>query len=310
MQHLPQTINIERIKSLSPFIEEMSIGNDVIMGELSGEWVEKSEAILRMLQYPVRFDGFILFYLKKGHFTLDVNLKSYEVRENSLMIHIPGNIVKLSSYDGEHIGDTDMIFVFISKDFMSGIRFDFQKVFQDDMHILEDPLITLDEFQRSLANDYFNLAQKIISTPFSNKREILGSLLTSLTYMSSDVWDRQKDEALRTSGAGRSGRKNLLFDQFIALVNKWHNSQRRVAFYADKLCLTPKYLSALIKEVSGKSAAEWIDDFVLLEAKDLLRYTTLDIKEISAQLNFPSQPVFFKFFTTRAGMTPSQYRKS
>ena len=310
MAEAPQTIDLQRIKALAPVIEEMSIGDDLVIGEVSGKRVENSEAILRMLQYPVRFDGFIIFYLKKGHFTVDVNLNSYEVREKSLIIQIPGNIVKVSQYDQERIGDMEMIFVLISKDFMSDIRFDMLKVFQDGLRLLDNPCITLDEFQMSLANDYFNLARKIVGAPFTNKKEIIGSLLTSLTYLSTDVWAHQVDEARKNSDSQRTARLNQIFERFIALVNEHHCSERGMAFYADKLCLTPKYLSTLIKQASGRSAPDWIDDFVILEAKNLLKYTDLAIKEIVYKLHFPNQSVFFKFFKAHTGLTPSEYRNA
>lgn len=309
MTDSPQTIDLQQIKALAPVIEEMSIGDDFVIGEVSGKKVEKSEALLRMLQYPVRFDGFIIFYLKKGHFTVDVNLHSYEVREKSLMIQVPGNIVKISKYNEQRIGDMEMIFVLISKEFMSGIRFDFMKVFQESIRILDNPCITLDEFQMSLANDYFNLARKVVGAPFSNKREIIGSLLTSLTYLSTDVWEHQVDEARKKTGSQRSARLNQILEQFLALVNEYHCSERCMAFYADKLCLTPKYLSKLIRQASGRSAPEWIDEFVILEAKNLLKYTNLAIKEIVYRLHFPNQSVFYKFFKAHTGLTPSEYRK-
>ena len=83
-----------------------------------------------------------------------------------------------------------------------------------------------------------------------------------------------------------------------------------MAFYADKLCLTPKYLSKLIKQASGRSAPDWIDEFVILEAKNLLKYTDLAIKEIVYKLHFPNQSVFFKFFKAHTGLTPSDYRNA
>ncbi len=308
MNDNPQTISLKRIKALAPYIEEQGIGEDFILGEVSGKDVEQSEAILEMLRYPVRFDGFIIFYLKKGHFTVDVNLNSYEVREKSLLIQVPGNIVKVSDYKADRIGDMELIFVLISKEFMSGIRFDFLKVFQDSMRLLDNPCITLDEFQMSLANDYFNLAKKVVKAPFTNKKEIISSLLTSLTYLSTDVWAHQVDEARKKANTQHSARLNQIFEEFIALVNEHHCSERSMAFYADKLCLTPKYLSKLIKQASGKSAPEWIDEFVILEAKNLLKYTNLAIKEIVFQLHFPNQSVFYKFFKAHTGMTPSEYR--
>ena len=308
MSDAPRTIDLQWIKALSPVIEEHCIGEDFIIGEVSGKRMEQSETILRTLQYPVRFDGFIIFYLKKGHFTVDVNLKTYEVRERSLMILVPGNIIKVSHYNEASIGETQLIFVLISKEFMSGIRFDFLKVFQDSVRLLDNPCITLDDFQMSLANDYFNLARKVLGAPFSNKREIIGSLLTSLTYLSTDVWTRQVDEARKNTAAQHNPRLNQIFERFIALVNEYHCSERGMAFYADKLCLTPKYLSKLIKQASGRSAPDWIDEFVVLEAKNLLKYSNMAIKEIVFQLHFPNQSVFYKFFKTHTGMTPSEYR--
>ncbi|MBO5581293.1 MAG: AraC family transcriptional regulator [Bacteroidales bacterium] len=308
MTDAPQTIDLQQFKALAPIIEEMSIGNDFVIGEVSGKRMENSEAILKTLQYPVRFDGFIIFYLKKGHFTIDVNLNSYELRENSLMIQVPGNIIKVTKFNEERLGDAEMVFVLISKEFMSGIRFDFLKVFQDSMRLLDNPCITLDESQIALANDYFNLARKIISAPFTNKREIIGSLLTSLTYLSTDVWKQRIDEARRKTDSQHNARLNQIFERFIALVNEYHCSERGMAFYADKLCLTPKYLSKLIKQASGRSAPDWIDEFVILEAKNLLKYTNMAIKEIVFQLHFPNQSVFYKFFKAHTGMTPSEYR--
>lgn len=83
-----------------------------------------------------------------------------------------------------------------------------------------------------------------------------------------------------------------------------------MAFYADQLCLSPKYLSKLIKEVSGKSAPEWINAYVMLEAKHLLKYTDISIKEIVFKLNFSNQTVLYKYFKAHTGMTPTEYRNS
>ncbi|MCR5070576.1 MAG: helix-turn-helix domain-containing protein [Bacteroidales bacterium] len=304
----PQTISLQRIKALAAVLDEQEYGNDIIIGEASGEQVEQSQAILRMLQYPVRFDGYIIFYLKKGHFAVDVNLHTYEVREHSLMINVPGNIVKVSRYDEEHIDQLDLVFVLISKEFMSDIQLDFGKVFQDGLNLLHNPCIILDDFQMAVANDYLNLARKLIGAPLSYKREIIGSLLTSLTYLAADVWSKQVDEARKLALNPGATRSNQILEHFLALVSEHHNEERGVAFYADKLCLTPKYLSKLVKTASGRSAPDWIDAFVILEAKNLLKYSDLPIKEVVYRLHFPNPSVFHKFFKAHTGLTPMQYR--
>ena len=303
-----QTIDIRRILSLEPVIDEYALGADFLLGAVSGKRVEKSEAILKMLKYPVRFDGYILFFLRKGHFSLDVNLNTYDIHENSLLVVVPGNIVKLSAYKEDHIGDAELLFALVSKEFLSSIRFDFNKVFQDTIRMWKNPCITLQGEELELAEDYFRLTRKILSSHQSNKREILGSLLTSFTYVTLDVWTRQLASA-KSEESQTSVRVNQVFEQFIELVTEHHNQERGMAFYADKLCLTPKYLSKLVKLSSGRSAPDWIDSFVILEAKNLLRYSGESIKEIVFKLNFPSASVFNKFFKTRTGMSPSEYRR-
>ena len=303
-----QTIDIRRILSLEPVIDEYALGADFLLGAVSGKRVEKSEAILKMLKYPVRFDSYILFFLRKGHFSLDVNLNTYDIHENSLLMVVPGNIVKLSAYKEDHIGDAELLFALVSKEFLSSIRFDFNKVFQDTIRMWKNPCITLQGEELELAEDYFRLTRKVLSSHQTNKKEILGSLLTSFTYVTLDVWTRQLASA-SSEESQTSARVNQVFERFIELVTEHHNQERGMAFYADKLCLTPKYLSKLVKLSSGRSAPDWIDSFVILEAKNLLKYSDKPIKEIVYLLNFPNQSVFYKFFKAHTGMTPSEYRK-
>ena len=303
-----QTIDIRRILALAPVIEEYALGSELILGEVSGKKVEKSEAILSMLKYPVRFDGYIIFFLRKGHFTIDLNLNTYEVKPHSLLMNVPGNIIKLSSYAEDHIGDAELYFVLASREFMSGIRFDFNKLFQESLSLWKNPCITLNDQDLALAEEYFTLARDILQSKQMNKREILGSLITSFTYVTMDVWTRELNEA-RKAQTPSSARMNQLFERFLALVTEHHNTERGMAFYADKLCLTPKYLSKLVKEASGRSGPAWIDSFVILEAKNLLKYSDKTIKEIVYTLHFPNQSVLYKFFKAHTGMTPSEYRK-
>ena len=303
-----KTIDIRRILALAPVIEEYALGSELILGEVSGKKVEKSEAILSMLKYPVRFDGYIIFFLRKGHFTIDLNLNTYEVKPHSLLMNVPGNIIKLSSYAEDHIGDAELYFVLASREFMSGIRFDFNKLFQESLSLWKNPCITLNEEDLALAEEYFTLARDVLQSKQLNKKEILGSLITSFTYVTMDVWTRELNEA-RKAQTPSSARMNQLFERFLALVTEHHNTERGMAFYADKLCLTPKYLSKLVKEASGRSGPAWIDSFVILEAKNLLKYSDKTIKEIVYTLHFPNQSVFYKFFKAHTGMTPSEYRK-
>lgn len=303
-----QTIDIRRILKLASLVDEYALGTEFILGEVSGKRVEKSQAVLQMLNYPVRFDGYFIFFLRKGHFSLDVNLNTYDIHPNSLVVVVPGNIIKLSAYKQDHIGDAELFFALVSREFLSSIRFDFNKVFQDSIRVWKTPCITLQGDDLDLAEDYFTLTRKVLSSERTGKREILGSLLTSFIYVSLDLWTRQLSAAPPQENPS-TARMNQLFERFLALVTEYHDQERGVAFYADRLCLTPKYLSKLVKLSSGRSAPEWIDAYVILEAKNLLKYSDKTIKEIVYLLHFPNQSVFYKYFKSHTGQTPSEYRK-
>ncbi len=310
MENTLQTIGIPQILALSPYIEEHSIGSDFILGEVSGRRVESNRAILDMLKYPVRLDGYVIFFLKKGDgsFQLGFNLDTYEIHERSLLITAPGNIIRLSAYDENKIADSELIFALFSKDFVSNIHVDFDKTLQAAVRFLESPCLTLNAEQLDIASDYFTLARKIIHSQMDNKREIISSLLTSITYLAVNLWRNDIASAKERQDMS-SLRVNQTYEQFIALVSQHHNKERGMAFYADKMHITPRYLSKIIKQASGRSGPDWIDSFVVLEAKNLLKYTDKPVKEIVWQLNFPTPSVFNKFFKKHTNLTPSEYRK-
>jgi AraC-like DNA-binding protein len=108
----------------------------------------------------------------------------------------------------------------------------------------------------------------------------------------------------------KMSRQEIFFGKFIALLTQYHTQERSVTFYAEKLCITPKYFSTLIKKQTGKSAAQWIDDYVILEAKNLLKFSGMSIQEIAYHLNFSTQSFFGKYFKHQTGLSPSEYRSS
>ncbi len=91
-------------------------------------------------------------------------------------------------------------------------------------------------------------------------------------------------------------------------VSQNYHRRRKVIDYALKMNITPGYLSSVVKNVTGKSAAEWIEEYVLMEAKALLASTDMTIQQICYQLNFPTQSFFGKYFKTHTGVSPKAYR--
>ena len=302
------TISIGGILKMYPQLDEFSLGQDFLICESCGIRVNPRQIPLYAMENPLRFDGYLCMYCERGDFRLEVNMKSYDIHPSSIFIVVPGSIVKITPIGEEDLANYHFICILTSREFMHNIRFDFSKSFQDSIRILRTPVISLSENQRGIADDYLHLARKIIHSSLRNRKEVIGTLISSLAYTIADVWQGNLISAQPEKGSSND-RLSALFDRFIALVSEYYTQERNVGFYAEKLCLTPKYLSKLIKQASGRSAPDWIDSFVILEAKNLLKYSNISIKEIVFRLHFPNQSVFYKFFKTHTGMTPSEYRK-
>lgn len=103
--------------------------------------------------------------------------------------------------------------------------------------------------------------------------------------------------------------KERIYQTFMVSLQKNYRKEREVAFYANQLCLTPRYFSAVIKEKSGHSALHWIVNMVISNAKQMLAHSDISIKEIAIELNFPSQSFFGKYFKQYTKYSPSKYRQ-
>lgn len=104
-------------------------------------------------------------------------------------------------------------------------------------------------------------------------------------------------------------RKEEYAFRFLCMIIEGHSPDLDVAYYADRLGVSPKYLTNLIRSISGQSAREWIVYYTILEIKSLLRESSLELKTISSRTNFPDQSTMSRFFRRYTGMTPSQYRR-
>ena len=104
-------------------------------------------------------------------------------------------------------------------------------------------------------------------------------------------------------------RKEEIMAKFILAVSEHFREERQVAYYAHKLFITPKHLSSVVKELSGRTAGDWIENYVVMEAKVLLKTTDRTIQEIAVYLNFANQSFFGKYFKHHTGMSPTAYRK-
>lgn len=296
-----RTVNLAEFMQMFPVTSRMSVGDDFCVIEL------RYDKCLEMLVRPCRFDGFLMFFCISGNFRISINLTEFEVCENSLFIDFPGDIITVPEIDGAQKEKLHFMVMAMTKEYMSSLKFNVPQLMSKSLALLKNPCFTLTDEEKTVAKKYIDMASEILGSTLTYKRECMTALLSSSFYLFGSVIERSISSCgTETSGTDRS---KTVFNRFISLVSEFHTQERGVAFYADKLCLTPKYLSRLVKSASGKSAPEWIDTYIILEAKNMLKYSDIPIKEIVNRLHFPNQSTFHKFFKAHTGLTPLRYRK-
>lgn len=160
----------------------------------------------------------------------------------------------------------------------------------------------LDTKCNSWLETYFQLLYTLAtSQPFDDR--CIGHLLQSL-HCRIVICNRQN----RYDDSPTKGRKEELFRRFVELLNT-HSGKHNLPFYAERMNISPQYLSRLVFEASGTAASDWINRAVTLQAKLLLRSSGLTIEQIAEELQFSTTPYFCRFFKREVGTTPTEYRK-
>lgn len=253
---------------------------------------------------PVSYNGIVLLFVHKGNLKVEVNVSSYEVREGSLLMLVPGNIVRISPPESASISDIELFYLIMSSDFVDSLSSYGRRSIQDRVKMYNNPCYRLSEGDRALTRDYFNLARKLISSGQKFKKEMLSGLVASLSFYTIPT-----DSESATNPTVSSTRRNSqTFENFLSLVKEYHTQERGLSFYATKMSISRKYLGKVVRLASGRKASDWIDDFVIMEAKSMLKFSDKSIKEIVYSLNFVNQSVFYKYFKAHTGMTPSEFR--
>lgn len=167
------------------------------------------------------------------------------------------------------------------------------------------PVMKLEKRECEAFKEYFAvIKQKIRDTGNLFRKDLIRTLLLAMFYDVGNIIYRARNFG------GVQIPSEKVFTRFLRLVQDNCKRERRVSWYAQQLSITPKYLSLVVKRISGRTAVEWIESYVTLELRVELKNSTKSIKEIAEDMNFPNQSFLGKYFREHVGMTPSKYRKS
>lgn len=247
---------------------------------------------------PYRLDELRVCRVVSGHATITVNLMDYEFRAGMLIFLKGGSILQPNIFSP----DFDIEAISVSDELL-------QMLFNGRVPLcfVSGPscnVIALPEKESAMLHQIIETLWTIVrDTDFGSS--VAHSLLTAVLGIYESIYARTA-----TQPESSNSHEREVFLRFINLVHQYGRRERKLSFYADKLCLSQHYLSTLISASSGTTAREWIEKAVISEAKVMLKHTNMLTYQIADELNFPNVSFFCKFFKRLTGMTPLQYQQS
>lgn len=252
--------------------------------------------------YPFKIQFAMMHLCLSGRMRIRSNLNEYELHRNSLMIITPGTIGQCL----EISADCRIALIALSNDYVIPEDNPEGALIVRKFLAKQTPLELTDAQTSEILAIYRAMRDKLRRPDFRFKHDILKGYLQVLYGEICQLMA----PLVEAQDARQSSRKKLIFDRFIEELRQHYAAQRSVQFYADRLCLTPKYLSQVVHAVSGRHAGEWIRDYVILEAKALLKSGQYTIQQVSDMLNFANQSFFGVYFKKAVGCSPTAYKES
>lgn len=248
----------------------------------------------------VKLTNGAIMFCYSGEADISIDMGTYHIVPNTNCMLLPGSILSLKSASKDFL----VHFFAYSDEMMKTACFRLDPAF---MHFLkENPCYThtKPEAIRTILG-LIGASAAIYADKENRFRESIAQNLLQIFLL--DTYDKVQRYFTPEQLEGNS-RKGQLFKKFIHLVHTHCTTQRDVAFYAEQLCISTRYLSAITKEKGENSAKEIIDDFLILEIKVALQSTNLSLKEIADRYSFPDQSFFGRYFKKHTGMSPKEYR--
>lgn len=289
-------IRFSQLSVLERVVDDFTnLGDDYVLTKFTNSNAKFEEPVAR------RFDGMTMGLAVKGTLNMIINLEEITVRPNSLVFIPPDMVFKPMGWEGDEM---EAYLLFLSNRFIHDINIDLNAI-NTSLFASNNLVLELTEEQVGLMLQYFNLFHLNTRQENSYNRYIARDLASACGYQ---IMAFAEDAAARKIEEQPRSRKVTYVQKFLRLVRDFHRQERAISFYAEKMFISPKYLSLIIKEATGKSAGEWIDSYVIREAKNQLRYSGKNVQQIAYELNFSNQSTFGKYFKNLTGMSPTAFQ--
>lgn len=257
---------------------------------------------LRMPDGVCRITDIMVGICLQGGARYTANTVEYGVLPNDVLI-IPDGLVM-----GEYTmcPGSQGICMMLSPDFFHEVVKDIHDLSSLIIFSRSHPVFSLLPKEVASMVNYYNLIkEKIGSVDGAYRKDVARYIISAMICELCNAIGRFRDNAEEKRTRGER-----IFTDFIRLVEENFRQERRVSWYGEQMCITPKYLSETVKAVSCRTPNEWIDNYVVMELRALLKDTSKSIKEIAHDMNFPNQSFLGKYFKEHVGVSPMTYRRS
>ena len=286
--------NILSLSEAVRMLNSVTLGSELMVAELSGRDMAE--------RYPMRVDALCILFVRSGSASIGIDLVDYTLSRDDLVVIQPRKFIHSFSCSA----DFTACIMACSQTIFEQIRPRLDEVLPLFLYLRTEPKTHLSASEAASISEYYAfLRRRLALGPTPHQQQKIIALMQSALYELLDIYT----VGGRLQGYRRS-RKEEIMARFIMAVSDNFRTERGLGFYAAELGMSAKHLSAVVKQISGRTAGEWIENYVIMEAKVLLSTTDLPIQEIACRLNFANQSFFGKYFKNLTGISPTRFRNS
>ena len=257
-----------------------------------------------MLFEPIRIDAIALILCTEGCIECSCNLEEFHVEAGSLLLLPPKSLILGRGSSSRYAGQI----VIMDTAYLGECNFNVSRFTSFMVQHVDNTCVKLTQQEQSRLMQCIELLNQVIrdevTSPF--REDIIRSMVEMLIYTVCEDFSRHSTN----EESGNISRQKSYFHQFIHELSAHYAERQGVGFYAEKLCISARYLTTIVRRVSGLTVTDWMNRYLIMEAKYLLKYSELSIQEVAYRLSFPDQSFFGKYFKQHVGVSPSHYRNN
>ena len=284
----------ERLNEITP--QDHRIGTDIMQIDDA----DNSRLDLALYSEPFKVDMTMAIIYEKGFVRAKINMVEYKIEAPSVVIIVNDSIFQPLEYSE----DLKSKIIVMSREFSNSMFSNLTEIRSIPNSLYANSVFIMDN-SNFVFDKYYDLLLNLVSSPKIKFKVEAARHMTLAMFYGYTFDEHGVDEK-----KNKSSRQEMLHSKFIDLLSRNFRTEREVKFYAEKLCVTPKYLSQVVSGLTGRTPSDYIEEFVVMESKALLNSTPMTIQQISDEMHFPSQSFFGKYFKRIVGMSPKEYRAS